>query len=74
MSPKQEMPTEDTLWTVKDVAHFLQCSVSLVYKKTEAGQMPTLRMGGLVRFDPAAIRTWARDGGKPSATVLPLKR
>jgi excisionase family DNA binding protein len=57
---------DEVLWTVKDVAAFLRCSTSLVYKKAESGALPSLRIGALLRFDPSAVRTWAtKSGGGP---------
>jgi excisionase family DNA binding protein len=55
---------ERRLWDVRDVAHYLKVSRSWVYQKVEAGLLPHLRVGGLVRFDPAAIRasTQVRPG------------
>lgn len=64
----------ESLWTVQDVANFLRCSTSLVYKKAEAATIPCVRMGALLRFDPPTIRTWALNGGKTTGTVVPFRR
>ena len=61
----------ESLWTAEDVARYLQASRSWVYQKAEAGLLPSLRIGGLLRFNPEAVRAWAQ--GKP-ATVLPMRR
>jgi excisionase family DNA binding protein len=50
----------DTLWDANDVAAYLKVSRSWVYHRAEAGQLPFVRVGGLLRFDPAAIRAGAR--------------
>jgi excisionase family DNA binding protein len=50
---------QNQLWTAVDVAHFLQVSRSWVYQKAESGLLPCLRIGGLLRFDPDAIRAYA---------------
>jgi len=50
----------DTLWDARDVARYLKTSRSWVYQKAEAGLMPSLRIGGLLRFEPDAVRAWAR--------------
>jgi excisionase family DNA binding protein len=57
---------DDTLWTVADAARFLRVSKSWVYSATAAGRMPCIRIGALVRFDPASTKAWAagKDGGK----------
>jgi len=43
-----------------DVASYLKVSRSWVYHRAEAGQLPFVRVGGLLRFDPATIRAAAR--------------
>ncbi len=58
----------DRLWTVADVARYLGVSKSWVYHHAEAGDLPSLRICGLLRFDPDAIRAFAH-GQKP--TVAP---
>jgi len=52
-------PTEP-LWTWREVAAYLRASRSWVYKAAEANTLPSLRIGGLLRFDPAAVRAFAR--------------
>jgi excisionase family DNA binding protein len=59
-------PEADALWTVRDVATFLKVSKSWVYHRAEAGELPCLRIGGLLRFLPKAIRAFAGDGGTPA--------
>jgi excisionase family DNA binding protein len=55
------------LWTTADVARFLGCSERQVYKLRKEG-MPTLRVGGMVRFDQSKILTWleTRDSSDSS--------
>ena len=64
--------TLDELWDANGVARYLKVSRSWVYQKTEEGTLPCLRVGGLVRFDPAAVRSFAR-GETRSAKVVPLR-
>jgi excisionase family DNA binding protein len=52
----------ECLWDVEAVARFLRVSRSWVYHRAQAGQIPCLKIGGLLRFDPAAIRTWLAHG------------
>lgn len=59
----------EALWDACDVARYLKASRSWVYQKAEAGLLPSLRIGGLLRFDPPTIRAFAR-GELPSARVL----
>lgn len=55
----------ETLWDARDVARYLKVSRSWVYQKAEAGLLPYLKVGGLVRFVPERIREFARasEGG-----------
>ena len=64
-------PAAEGRWTAEDVARYFKASRSWVYQQAEAGLLPSLRIGGLLRFNPEAVRAWAQ--GKP-ATVLPLRR
>jgi excisionase family DNA binding protein len=63
---------EESLWTARDVAAFLRVSRSWVYLHAEAGTLPSVRIGGLRRFVPAAIRTYA-TGERDGASVVPLR-
>ena len=49
-----------SLWTAADVARYLSSSVSFVYKIAEAGRLPCLRVGSMLRFDPETVRAFAR--------------
>jgi excisionase family DNA binding protein len=46
----------ETLWDARDVARYLKVSRSWVYQKAEAGLLPYLKVGGLVRFVPEQVR------------------
>jgi hypothetical protein len=63
------------LWTAKDVAGYLQASPSWVYQKSEAGLLPCLPPlpgSNFLRFDPAAIKAYARGEWRPAA-ASPLR-
>ena len=60
----------DRLWTVNEVCTFLQVSKSWVYQRTAAGELPHVRIGGLLRFVPDQIRALARDGKAASVSLL----
>lgn len=62
------------LWKVADVARFLRCSTSYVYKAVERGELPVIRFGAMVRFNPEAIRTFVQGQVAPVASVVPLRR
>ncbi len=55
------------LWTVDDVAAYFQASPSWVYKCVADGQIPSLRIRGMLRFVPeqvkAAVMSTAAAGG-----------
>jgi len=57
MSP--ETAITQSLWDARDVAAFLRVSRSWVYHQAEAGMLPCLRIGGLLRFDAQKIRDLA---------------
>lgn len=49
----------ERLWTVSQTAKYLQVSTSWVYRATERGELPHLKLGGLIRFVPTDIRNHA---------------
>lgn len=69
------MPNEtqsEGLWTVEDLAEFLQMSPrwvrgKLTLRPEEAGSIPTIRFGRTPRFDPEQIRGWLQAGTPPAA-------
>jgi excisionase family DNA binding protein len=71
MSPQPSSP--ESLWTANEVASYLRVSRSWVYHRAESGELPCLRVGGLVRFDPEAIRAFARGEKPPGAKVVALR-
>lgn len=62
------------LWTAIDVAKYLKVSRSWVYHRSEAGELPCIRIGGFLRFDPEAVRAYARGETTVGAKVLPFRR
>jgi excisionase family DNA binding protein len=58
VKPRPKHP--DALWDANEVAAFLGASASYVYKKVEAGKIPFVRIGWMVRFSPDAIRAWVK--------------
>jgi hypothetical protein len=62
-----------TLWTADDVAAFLKASRSWVYQQSEAGRLPCVKVVGLLRFNPAAVRAFAQGQPERMADVLPLR-
>jgi excisionase family DNA binding protein len=58
--PTAPVPSDDVLWDVADVARYLKVSRSWVYHRAESGGFPLRRVGGLLRFDPEAVKAFAR--------------
>jgi excisionase family DNA binding protein len=73
MSESSGAPGE-ALWNAADVARYLKASRSYVYKAVDAGILPCLRIGSMLRFDPARIRAFALGGGQEQAKILPFER
>jgi hypothetical protein len=55
----------DQLWNANDVARYLKVSRSWVYHRADLGLLPSLHVGGLVRFDPHVVRAFARGEIQP---------
>lgn len=64
-----ERRVQRTLWDVRDVAKYLKASVSWVYKASERRELPCIRVGGLLRFDPAAVRAFALGTSEGSGSM-----
>ena len=62
-----DVPTEEGLWDAKDVARYVKGSVSWVYKVAEAGLLPCLRIGSMLRFEPEVVRAFVRSTRAGSA-------
>jgi hypothetical protein len=67
LSSQPPTPRTEPLWTSKDVAEFLQVSLRWVEKQRALGVLPCVALPGrrLVRYDPEAIRAWARQRATP---------
>jgi excisionase family DNA binding protein len=62
----------EPLWRAKDVAEYLNASPSWVYMHAEDGTLPSVRIAGLRRFHPEAIRAYARGEWQPGSSVVPF--
>jgi excisionase family DNA binding protein len=49
----------DSLWTAREVAGYLKCSVSYIYKAAERDILPAVRIGRMLRFSPDLVRAFA---------------
>jgi hypothetical protein len=54
------------LWTVAQVAEFLQCSTCWVYR--HKGELPLVRIGGMIRFD--SVRLQEMVSSQPPVATL----
>jgi excisionase family DNA binding protein len=63
----------ERLWKVGDVAAYLGVSASWVYQHAEKGDLPSLRFAGNLRFEPDAVRAYARGERPAEAKVLTLR-
>lgn len=70
--PDEEKLNDDTLWTADDVATWAKVSRSWVYQRSASGELPCLKVGGLLRFDPIEIKRFFRTGGVAERKVIPL--
>lgn len=57
------------LWDTNDVARFLKVSRSWVYHRAEAGLLPCVRIGSLLRFDPEVVRCLAQGESNSAGAV-----
>jgi excisionase family DNA binding protein len=46
--------------SAQELAILLSCTASYLLKRAKAGKMPSYRIGGMVRFDPAITAGWLR--------------
>lgn len=47
-----------TAWTAEELAEVLSLSRKHIYKLAKKGRMPSLRIGGAIRFDPHTTAAW----------------
>lgn len=47
--------------TVRQTAEILGMHEQTIYRWTRNGNIPVLRVGGALRFDPAALADWLSD-------------
>ncbi len=58
---KEGNETKDGLWTVKKVAEYLSLSVYAVYELVYKNEIPYLKIGGSIRFEPEVIKKWVKE-------------
>jgi len=65
--PETPIPPIKPLWTIKDVAEYLCCTVRHV-QNLQRGGLPYMQVGRLVRFDPEEVRNYLRGNRRLEAT------
>src|SRR4029079_12877093 len=63
----------DDLWDANDVARYIKASRSWVYHQAEAGKLPHLRVGALLRFNPARAKAFAHGEADRGGRVLSMR-
>lgn len=51
------------LLRIEDVAALLRMSKFWIYRRVESGELPALKLGRALRFDPAAVEKWLGQNG-----------
>jgi len=74
LDTNEESSATAALWDASDVARYLKVSRSWVYHRAESGELPCLKVGGLLRFDPQTIHAFARGVPAHGARVVPFPR
>lgn len=65
---------KEMLMTARDVAEYLQCSLSTVRRMVMRGKIPHFRLGKLVRFRRGDVDAWLRlyhEGELPPGRARP---
>jgi excisionase family DNA binding protein len=47
-------------WSARELASLIGCTGKHIYALAKSGRMPHLRIGGMVRFDPATTAEWLK--------------
>jgi excisionase family DNA binding protein len=56
----------EELWNVKELCVRLKVARSTIYAWVHEGRLPCVKLaGGVVRFQPSAIRAWVAQQSKP---------
>lgn len=66
MASSRDFGTEP-LWRVADCARALSVHPRTIYLLSERGELPSVKIGRSLRFDPRAIRAFIERGGSVKA-------
>ncbi len=62
IQPEKVVPTQKSLIDIPELADELGVKVSYVRRLGHERRVPYVKVGRLVRFDPAEVRAWLADG------------
>lgn len=57
------------LLTIRDLSNQLQIKTSTLYSWVAEGKIPALKLNGLIRFEPDAIKAWLNSSSAPSSQL-----
>jgi predicted DNA-binding transcriptional regulator AlpA len=63
-------PSDDEAWDVDRAAKFLGVSTSWLYKAAASKDVPSIKTGGRLTFDPQALREYRAANAKGSAAKI----
>lgn len=63
MTTLEQLQARRGLLTAEELAALLNVSEKTVYRWSKSGSLPTVRIGTLIRFEPAAVSNWLRERG-----------
>ncbi len=66
----KDVPVQRLLLKPNEAAEMLAISPRLLWSITDSGALPCLRIGRLVRYDPADLKAWI-NAQKQSENILP---
>lgn len=52
------MPSDERVFTVKELAKYLKVHASTIYRLVQSGEMPAFKIGGDWRFNKESIDRW----------------
>jgi excisionase family DNA binding protein len=59
------MEEHSKLMTTKEVAAYLKCHTSTIYKLLRQSRLPAFKVGSDYRFDIVVLETWSRQQAMP---------
>lgn len=65
-------PLAERLWTSREVCEYLGVGKNAPSELVHRGELPGMRIGRRLRFDPAAVRAFAQRHQTGAAPVVPL--